>query len=38
MQETEEKKEIPPTDKATGIFEYPDEELKEIYSDHNEGS
>ena len=42
----EKKKEIPPTDDATGIYEFPpdweydftEEELKEIYTNHEEGS
>tara|TARA_B100001939_G_scaffold345700_1_gene362874 strand:+ start:13 stop:129 length:117 start_codon:yes stop_codon:yes gene_type:complete len=38
MREPEEKEEIPPTDNATGIFEYPDEELRELYTNHEEGS
>ena len=40
MQDPEEKKEIPPTDDATGIFEFPDDDddLKELYTDHHEGS
>tara|TARA_R110001592_G_scaffold11657_1_gene57072 strand:+ start:43400 stop:43525 length:126 start_codon:yes stop_codon:yes gene_type:complete len=41
MQEPEEKKEIPPTDDATGVFEFPDDDdddLKELYTDHHEGS
>jgi hypothetical protein len=40
MQEPEEKKEIPPTDDATGIFEFPedDDDLKEMYTNHEEGS
>ena len=47
MQKPEEKKEILPTDDATGIYEYPpdweyelteEEEMKEIYTNHEEGS
>tara|TARA_S200002703_G_scaffold125076_2_gene111267 strand:- start:260 stop:385 length:126 start_codon:yes stop_codon:yes gene_type:complete len=41
MQEPDEKKKkipLPPTDDATGIFEYPDEELKDLYTNHEEGS
>jgi hypothetical protein len=39
MQEPEEKKEIPPTDDATGIFEFPeDDDLEEMYTNHEEGS
>ena len=42
MQEPEKKKKIPPTDDATGVFEFPeddaDDELKELYTDHHEGS
>ncbi len=45
MQDPKEK-EIPPTDDATGIYEFPDnweyevteEELREIYTNHEEGS
>ena len=43
MQEPDEKKKIPPTDDATGVFEFPDEEedcdeLIEFYTNHHEGS
>lgn len=42
MQEPKEKKKIPPTDDATGIYEFPyeiaEEELREIYTNHEEGS
>ena len=47
MQKSEGKKKIPPTDDATGIYEYPpdweydlteEEEMKEIYTNHEEGS
>ena len=45
MQDPKEK-EIPPTDDATGIYEFPpdweyeitEEELREIYTNHEEGS
>ncbi len=39
MQDPDEK-EIPPTDDATGIWEYPydEEELQELYTNHEEGS
>jgi len=42
MQEPDEKKKIPPTDDATGVFEFPEEEdsdeLIELYTNHHEGS